>query len=276
MLAPVIKWPGSKWRLARWIVAQLPPHRFYCEPFFGSGAVLLTKDRSDREYLNDRSGRVVNLFRVLRDQTEALCRVIELTPWAREEFETCSAGLEEGDAVEQARRFLVANWQQVGVEENDGHRRNGWRTSRTSGCPAISWTRLPYRIAVTAERLRGVNIECRPALDVIQRYAYPEMLFYCDPPYPLDSRGGALYHHEMSDQDHRDLLQALRSHPGPVLLSSYHCSLYAEMLGDWECREHTARDQTGEHRQEILWCNPVALALLRDQHPQLAFEEVPG
>lgn len=38
----IMKYPGAKWALAEWIIAHFPPHHSYLEPFFGSGAVLLS------------------------------------------------------------------------------------------------------------------------------------------------------------------------------------------------------------------------------------------
>src|SRR5687767_7997568 len=98
-LKQVLRYPGSKARLARWIVEQFPPHECYLEPFAGSAVVLFAKPRSPVEMLNDRDGRVCNLFRVLRDRPEELARAAELTPWARAEYEESQA--DEGDDLER-------------------------------------------------------------------------------------------------------------------------------------------------------------------------------
>lgn len=71
---PVLRYPGAKWRIADWIVNFFPRHDVYVEPFFGSGAVFFTKNPSGTETINDIDGNVVNLFRVIRDDAETLCR----------------------------------------------------------------------------------------------------------------------------------------------------------------------------------------------------------
>ena len=60
----IVKYPGSKWRLAEQIVSLFPKHHSYLEPFFGSGAVLFSKPRSNIETVNDLDGDVANLFPV--------------------------------------------------------------------------------------------------------------------------------------------------------------------------------------------------------------------
>jgi DNA adenine methylase len=154
-------------------------------------------------------------------------------------------------------------------------KKSGWRMSRrTYSDPAVQWTRLPSRIAACVGRLRGVNIECRPALDMIRRYADPDMLLYCDPPYPLETRHGVIYAHEMSDDDHAEMLAALVDHPGPVMVSGYRCHLYDETLGNWARYDASVRDQTGVLRSESLWLNPVAVRRNERAQPSLFALEV--
>lgn len=76
----VIKYPGAKWSLAQWIINHFPDHHSYLEPFFGSGAVLFSKQRSNIETVNDLDGDVVNLFEWIRNDPERLAREIYWTP----------------------------------------------------------------------------------------------------------------------------------------------------------------------------------------------------
>lgn len=224
----MLKYPGSKWNIADWIISHMPAHKSYLEPYFGSGAVFFRKYPVKSETINDISDDIINLFKVLRDHGEQLIALIELTPWARKEFD--ESFKKTGDPIEDARRFLVRCWQAYGTKLN---RRTGWRNDiRGSRNVHITkqWDRLPERIAQVIERLKQAQIECRPAINIIKRYCYPEVLIYADPPYPISTRHGKMYSCEMTDQDHLDLLDVLDNHPGPVLLSAYENELYTERL----------------------------------------------
>ncbi len=116
--------------------------------------------------------------------------------------------------------------------------------------------------------LRGVQIECMPALELIPKYRYKDVLLYLDPPYVLSSRAGGLqYAKEMSDADHEKLLEVILDHPGPVVLSGYDSDLYRNMLKDWHRIELEGRTQCHARRTEVIWTNYIP-----PQAEQLTFE----
>jgi DNA adenine methylase len=259
---PVLKYPGAKWSTAPWICGFFTPHRVYLEPYFGSGATFFTKRPSKVEIINDLDGRVVNLFRVIREHPEELAAALEMTPWARDEY-AASDGI-SGDPVEDARRFLVRCHQAVATKVNA---RTGWRRDRGSSSNTtrvVQWRNLPGRVLAAADRLKDAYVDNRPALDLIREYRAPDVLVYCDPPYVRSTRSDTYYAHEMSDEDHEELLETLLAHPGPVLLSGYACDLYdATLLKEGWLREtRTARAEKGRVRMEVLWGNPVTLSAL--------------
>jgi len=259
MTAPrILHYPGSKWTLAEWIISHMPPHTTYLEPFFGSGAVFFNKSPSPLETINDLDGDVVNLFRVIRDQPEELARLVKWTPYSREEY---YASYEQGGGdLERARRFLVRCWMARGGKTSD---RTGWKHnvdfSKSPNTPMPKqWRNLPERILTVTERLRDVQLEQQPALQLIERYRLPEVLIYADPPYILSTRSKRLYRKEMSNEDHLLLLAALDAHPGPVLLSGYDHPIYHSRLAHWHRKERQSQTDSGKQRTEVLWINPVA------------------
>lgn len=208
------------------------------------------------ETINDIDGNVVNLFRMIREHGNELSALVQMTPWARDEY---YASFEQTEVeLEAARRFLVRCWQAFGakVYSTPGWRHEAKGTLRAS--TVSTWQQLPKRILAILDRLKNAQIENKPALELIPKYHYHDTLIYADPPYPLGTRHGKMYAHEMTDDDHYELLEQLDRHPGPVLLSGYDCELYNERLRHWIRKTTKTLAEGGRERVEVLWLNPLA------------------
>lgn len=261
---PALRYHGGKWRLAPWIISHFPAHHVYVEPYGGAASVLLRKERSYAEVYNDLDGEIVNLFRVLRDPMQAreLTRLLRLTPYARTEFET--SYLTDGDPIEQARRTVTRSF--MGFSSSlTGKWTTGFRSNctRTGSSPAHDWRNYPDALEGIIERLRGVVIEGpnQPALRVLARYDSFKTLHYIDPPYPFSVRGerwsGNAYRYEMSDDDHRQLAEALHNLQGMVVISGYPCDLYDdELFPTWQRVQRIAYADKAARRTEVLWLSP--------------------
>ena len=253
----VIKYPGAKWSMAQWIIYHFPVHHSYLEPFFGSGAVLFTKERSPIETVNDLDGDVVNLFEWIRKDPERLAHAIYWTPYAREVYDRAwAAQRTEKDPFQRAVDFYARMMMGHGFRTTG--EKVGWKNDvqgREKAYAAKRWCETPQAIFRGAERLRGVQIENRPAVELIQRFNFPNVLIYADPPYVLGTRHGKQYKCEMLDADHMDLLDVLKAHKGPVLLSGYDNPLYNDALRGWYREDRTAYAQTATARREVLWMN---------------------
>ena len=248
----VLKYPGAKNRLAPWICEYIPKHDVYLEPFGGSLAVLFNKQRSHIETVNDLHGEVVNFFRVLRDDPDELKRLIELTPYSRAEYDLA---YQESDAdVERARRFCVRCWQGFGCA-NLYH--NGFKSGQQTNSPnpAKAWAKYPDVVTQASKRLKGVQIENLPAIELIKRYNTSDVFIYADPPYLHGTRKNYLYKYEMTDANHEELLNVLVRHPGKVLLSGYDNDMYNSMLQGWRKVQKATRAEGGRARIETLWMN---------------------
>ena len=262
---PILRYHGGKWMLASWVISHLPKHRIYVEPFAGAASVFLQKPRCYAEVLNDQWEEVVSLFRCLQEphKAEELQAKLELTPFSRSELDlACSPGI--CTDVEKARRLIIRSFMGYGSDSSCRGTKPGFRSNsnRSGTTPAHDWVNYPAQIAAFTARLRGVVIENRSAVSLIPQHDSPETLFYADPPYPLSTRsktGAGSYAHEMSDDDHRELAQVLRSVKGMVVLSGYPCELYdCELYPDW-CRvERPAIAHGALKRTEVLWLSPSA------------------
>ena len=257
-------WYGGKYSHLDWLLPLLPQTFAYFEPFAGSAAVLINRPPAQIETYNDLDGEVCNFFRVLRDDRERLIERIALTPFSREEFAlACELDGSLPD-LERARRFYVrARQVRTGLAQTAslGRWANCRNTSRSGMSGVVSrWLGGVEQLDAIAERLLRVQIENRPALEVIDLYDGPDALFYCDPPYIHDTRGhDKAYAHEMTDADHEQLAQALNRVQGRVAISNYDCALMNDLYPPPRWRklvgpERTIHSTKDQHR-EVLWVN---------------------
>ena len=116
----IIKYPGSKWGLAKEIIPYIPDHHSYLEPYFGSGAVFFKKEPSRIETINDLDGNVTNLFDCIRTEPERLAAIVMATPYSREMYDRAFKSLEDGgqDRCQRAAAFLTSCWQSHGFRVN--------------------------------------------------------------------------------------------------------------------------------------------------------------
>lgn len=258
----VLKYPGSKWRIADQLVSMIPQHHTYVEPYLGSGAVLFSKPPSDIEVVNDLDSEVTNLFLCIQEDAEKLARLVMTTPYSRDmydhafDLEPLVNELFGIDPYRQAATFLLKCWQGHGFRTN-GYK-VGWKSDvqgRERMYALWDWYRLPGWVIDIAERLRTVQIECKPALEVIRRFNYPNVFMYIDPPYILDTRSGKQYAYEMADKDHEDLLQELITTKAAVMISGYESDMYNHMLQGWHKEQFESHAEHGGKRLETVWLN---------------------
>lgn len=260
---PVLRWHGGKWVIAPWIIQQFPAHTVYTEAYGGAASVLIRKQRARTEVYNDLDGEVVNLFRTLREPAAAdrLKDLLRLTPFARSEFDLSYEATQ--DPVEAARRLVVRSFMGFGSNAHNPKLCTGFRanSSGSGRSPSRDWQNYPEALPWFVERLRGVVIECRPALEIIKQQDAPDTLHYVDPPYPYSTRTSSRpdYIFEMSDEEHVELAKVLRGAAGMVVLSGYRCDLYdKELFKDWTSLECRALADGGTERVEVLWFNAAA------------------
>lgn len=259
---PVVRYHGSKFRLAKWVISHFPEHKCYVDPFGGSAGVLIQKPKSYAEVYNDLDDDVVNLFKVLRcqEQNQKLRELCALTPYSRREFEQAFYQCDE--PIEKARRMVVRATMGFG-SASATMGTSGFRTDtkRQYATAMHLWSRYPENLASVCERLQSVLIEHKPAIEVMRKHDGIETLHYCDPPYVPESRvkGNRYYQHEMTEQDHESLLKSILDMKGMVIISGYDSDLYNDYLASWRKEEKSARISAGRgtgKRIECLWISP--------------------
>lgn len=286
MVASPVPYYGGKARLVNWIVPIIESydHTSYIEPFGGGASVLLAKEPRFDVY-NDVFSDIVEFFRILRSKEDfpEFMRLVSLMPCSREQFEEAvRMSVECEDRIERmANVFYVMRQAFAG---NQREKSRGWKSSTTKNRCGISqvvnaWLGAVDRLPQVACRMLEVQVESMDAIDLIRKYAFDGIkdgkpsrsLIYCDPPYPLSTRsGGAVYRHELNDDQHRELVKTLLDVPGHKVVSTYECDLYKPLLDagwtierkDIYCTalartEHVeAMDDADKMRTECLYCSP--------------------
>ena len=254
----ILKYPGAKWRIAGWIIENMVEHHSYVDPYFGSGAVFFNKTPSNIETINDLDGEVVNFFEVIRDMPEKLAAKIYMTPYSRAVYENvykepCNYTKSK---LDRALRFCIK------INMSHGFRCNskvGWKNDiqgREAAYALKSWNKIPDLIMKAAARLKEVQIEQRPAIEVIRRFNNPKCLIYCDPPYLLETRNSSKqYNFEMSNKDHEDLLNTVLESKSKIIISGYESDLYNDALKGWRKKTGFSLTQSMRKAKEVLWMN---------------------
>jgi DNA adenine methylase len=257
-MRPLLRYHGGKWLLAPWIISYFPEHRIYVEPYGGSASVLLQKKRAYAEIYNEIDTEIVNLFKVCREQGSELIEALKLTPYGRDEFEL--SYLPTDNNLEQARRTIIRSYMGFGSGLQTWQR-TGFRSNcnRSGTTPSHDWVNYPKALNLIIERLRGVVIENRNGIEVMQAHDSEQTLHYIDPPYVKDTRYKGqktkVYKHELDNENHFELCKQLRDLKGFVILSGYDNEIYNEILSDWTKVSKKAYGDGAVERVECLWLN---------------------
>lgn len=274
-MKPILKYPGSKWRMAQWIIDHFPENyenMTYLEPFFGSGSIFFNKERSRIETINDMDSDVINLFKMVRQKPAELAYLVSMTPWSRSEYK--DSYVKTDDELEKARRFIVRMWQAIGAKSSD---KTGWRNNIDAQNRTIQGFNLvlPETIMQVCVRLQHskkgtVQIENQDVFRLFERYDRDSVLMYLDPPYVLSTRSKRIYKHEFTDADHIRLLKLCQTSKAKIIISGYKCDLYDEYLAGWYSDSIIADCESGQKRTETIWMN------YKRENVQLTIDELLG
>lgn len=259
---------GGKHYLADWVIERLPPHCHFVEPYFGGGAVLLNKDPLGvSEVCNDINARLINFWRVLADENlyQKMVRILQATPCSEERYqraEQASANRTtqpDSDilSVDAAVDFFVMCRQSRAATFKGFTNLAKTRTRGGMNELPNAWWRAIEGMPSVYERLKRVVILNRPAVEVIRTQDGKDTLVYADPPYVHETRTTTdSYEHEMSLEQHEELLDVLCGMKGKFALSGYDNALYRKHLGQFEKHERKIVNQAagGKKKRVMVEC----------------------
>ena len=282
-LTQPLKWHGGKAYLADWIIGQMPPRvknpnapapddpgwLHYVEPFAGGLAVLLAQDPEGiSEVVNDQNFELINFWRTLQstDRFAEFQRQLSCVPFSQSEYRgAVPMDLDDvlGSPVECAVNFFIRCRQSMSGRMDSFTPLTRNRTRRGMNEQASAWLTAVEGLPAVHERLRRVVVLNDDALAVIKQQDGPRTLFYCDPPYLDSTRTSPLvYEHEMTFEQHMNLLRCLSEIKGRFILSGYRSVLYDGVAEQfvWRREEREIDNKSGkgaskQKRTECLWFN---------------------
>lgn len=264
MIGP-LAYIGGKNRLANHIIALVPEHTTYVEPFAGGAQVFFHKEPSKVEVLNDMDFEIVNFFRVCQHHYEELVRYLNYCLISRRWYDLVTAEQPASlTDIQRAGRFFYLQKNSFGGLVVKQHYHYG-----VIQRPNFNPRRIPEIIKAAHERLQGVQIESLPYEQILERYDRPTTLFYLDPPYWQRK----LYKFNFSDADFRQLEQRLHKVRGRFILSLDDHPEVRQIFGGWYIERvelaYTAQTKTGKRYGEVLITNFAvdrrSAAQLKDQ-----------
>ena len=261
-MRPPFKCHGGKSYLAKWIIENLPSNyqeMLYFEPFCGGASVLLNKEPSQEEVINDLDENIIILFRILRDQCTQFLRKIKRVDYEEVHFDAALKRKEFSDDLHRAiNEFILRRMSRGGLRKAFA-----WSNRKRGGQPGEinAWETILDLIPEISQRLQKVIILNKSAIELLKLFDEPNVLVYADPPYLHETRESPdAYTHEMAIDDHIALADVLNGFKGKVLISGYPSRLYSKLYKNWRCEKkkianHASQQKVKPIKMELLWCN---------------------
>lgn len=225
---------GGKRNLAKRITALIEtiPHTTYAEAFVGMGGIFLKRRLAPRaEVINDYSGDVANLFRILQRHYPQFMETLKFQLSGRREFDRLMASDPATlTDLERAGRFLYL--QRLAFGGKVAGRSFGVDVSGSAGFNIIT---LAPQLDAIHQRLAGVTIENLRWQDFLTRYDRAGTLFYLDPPYwgSEDDYGRAMFGRDQFE----DMADRLRALKGRFILSINDVPEVRNVFGGFDMNE---------------------------------------
>ena len=214
----------------------------FVDVFGGSAKVVLTVIANNTSHkgavyvYNDIDSNLVNFFRVLRDteKLKELIRLLELTPYSREEFYDCRKVIEQDDIsdVERARCFFVLVVQSFGGKPGKGWGYNIKETNNGVSKMVSHNASIVSNLSSITELIQKSQIEHSDWKNIVKTYDSDSTLFYLDPPYLMNIRASDTkrYKHELPPEEHQKIFDTILDIHGSVMLSHYECEFYDRLV----------------------------------------------
>lgn len=237
-----IPYYGGKYAMVRHILPLIPPHTVYCEPFVGGGVVLLNKQRSNNELINDKEYKLIFLYYVIKSAPSEMAEYLSRLPNSQHVFykfkETVPIITQdrvdnllnsnikpsEQDVIDAVKLLYLMGYSiqkhcetyyySMKISDLD----NGDLRSRPD-----KWiqTRMLNIIQNISEALTLCTITCTDALTLLPNCNTPYHFVYLDPPYLNTTPGANEAYRSFCKADMDKLVKWCKETPAKFLLSNF-------------------------------------------------------
>ena len=242
-----ITYYGGKQTLLKYLLPLIPQHRMYCEPFFGGGAVFFAKRKSDVEVINDINGEVINFYKVIKTKFSELQKEIQSTLHSRELYKKAMEIYKNPEKYSDVKRAW-ALW--TATNQGFAGMIGSWGFGKDDSKEAALANKRDAFTKDYEQRLTKVQVESNNAIKVINRCDDKETFIYADPPYIGSDQG---HYKGYSENDYRELLNALAKVKGKFLLSSYPSKILSSYINKykWKVQKVTKSVAVTKHTDKV-------------------------
>lgn len=265
-IRPPVKTHGGKWYLKDFVISHFPENyeqMTYVEPFCAGASVFLNKKPSVVEVISDIDDGVVAVFKALRDEPREFINRVKRTTYSERAFKIALNKSEQAfdDYFEQAiNEYILRRMSRGGLKKAFA-----WSDRMRGGKPGDinAWETMLEQLSIISERIQQATIVCKDFTEVLKAWDEENTLFYLDPPYLHSTRSEGsteLYEHELTVEDHMNMIHLAKNARGKVIISGYSSPLYNRSLKNWKCKKktvanHSSQAKNKERRIECLWFN---------------------
>lgn len=256
-IRPPIKCPEQKWHLKDFIISNFPEgyeQMTYVEPFCAGGAIFLNKNASTTEVICDSDQGIVALFKAIRDEPKEFITRIKRTKYSERAFKIAlnKSQTEFEDYIDRAvNEYILRKMSRGGKKKAFA-----W-SDKLADETANEWEAMTDKLSEISDRVQNTTVLCKNFVEVIKVWDEDNTLFYFDPPalrsIPIDE---STEPHELSVEDHMNLIHLAKNAKGKVIISGFSCPLYNRSLKSWKCKKKTATaSQTKSKHVDCIWTN---------------------
>lgn len=217
-LKPVIKVNDSRSAVSEWIVEKFPENyreMTYLEPFVGGGSVLLQKDASVEEVINDSDAEIMNSWRAMRDEHKLFVSKIRRIEHKEAIFKRYQKKQETDYLNSGVQDFVLRHMSKSGLKRTYLPKE---KNVRCGDC----WCDILEMVPDVSERVRNVFMFNKDAMGIIRAFSHKDSLIYCDPP-----------HSDMDVDRHVELNELLKEFRGKAIISAANTALYRRLYAGW-------------------------------------------